>query len=311
MPETTRPHRSAATVPLEARAGALAGPLPALLVNAQRVAATVAQGLHGRRRAGVGETFWQYRRYEPGDRPQSIDWRRTARADPVYVRELEWEAAQTVWLWVDGSASMDFASTPGQTTKGERAALLALALAVLLERAGERFALLDADGHRARPPAGGRVGLSRLAASLARTPDGDGDGDGGPPPVDTVPRHGHVVLIGDFLAPLARTESLLRPLVDRGAGGVLVQVLDPIEETFPLRGRVRLHGLEGEGDLVLDRAEGLRDAYLDRLANHRAGLAALARSAGWRLLGHHTGQPAAGLLLALYQALAGARGPQP
>lgn len=303
MPAMSRPNRPPSAVSLEARAETLAGPLPALLVDAERVAATVAQGLHGRRRAGVGETFWQYRRYEPGDRPQSIDWRRTARADPVYVRELEWEAAQTVWLWVDGSASMAYAGTPGGPTKGDRAALLALSLAVLLERAGERFALLDGDPHRSRPPSGGPIGLRRLAGALEQTP-----GDGGPPPLATVPRHGHVVLFGDFLAPLPETEAVLRALVGRAASGIMVQVLDPVEETFPLRGRVRLRGLEGEGDLVLDRAETLREAYLDRLADHRAGLAALARSADWRLLTHHTDQAAAVPLLALYQALAGAHG---
>ncbi len=48
---------------LRQRAEALAATLPPLLVAAERVAATVAQGVHGRRRAGMGESFWQFRRY--------------------------------------------------------------------------------------------------------------------------------------------------------------------------------------------------------------------------------------------------------
>ncbi|MEE9317806.1 MAG: DUF58 domain-containing protein, partial [Rhodospirillales bacterium] len=57
--------------------------LPPLLVAAKRVAATVSQGVHGRRRVGQGETFWQFRRYEFGDSTQLIDWRQSAKSQPV------------------------------------------------------------------------------------------------------------------------------------------------------------------------------------------------------------------------------------
>ncbi|MBB4265110.1 DUF58 domain-containing protein [Roseospira visakhapatnamensis] len=300
-----RPPAASASGALD-RAEPLAAALPPLLVEAERVAAAVAQGLHGRRRAGIGETFWQYRRYEAGDRPQSIDWRRSARADPVFVREREWEAAQTVWLWADASGSMDYASARGVPRKAERAALLALALAVMLERAGEGFALLDADPLRARPAGGGRPALHRLAEALVRAPATATAG----PPAAPVPRHAQVVLIGDFLAPLPETAARLRGLVDAGARGVLVQVLDPAEEAFPFRGRLRFDGLEGEEGLLADRAEALRTAYQERLRDHRAGLAALARSADWRLLVHHTDQPPTPMLMALYLALSGGRVPK-
>jgi len=286
----------------------LAAPLPPLLVQAERVAATVAQGLHGRRRAGVGETFWQYRRYEPGDRPQAIDWRRSARADPVFVREWEWEAAQTVWMWVDASGSMDYASARGLPTKGERAAVLALALAVMLERAGERFALMDREALRARSPGGGRPAVRLLAEALRRAPSQERTEDVPPPMV--VPRHAHVVLIGDFLAPLPDIAARLRALVDQGARGALVQILDPAEEAFPFRGRLRFEGLEGEDGLVTERADALRAAYQERLHDHREGLEALASSADWRLLVHHTDQPPTPLLMSLYLALSAGRVPK-
>jgi uncharacterized protein (DUF58 family) len=64
----------------------LADALPPLLVEADRVAHTIAQGLHGRRRAGMGEAFWQFRRYRQGDMATSIDWRKSARSDRLYVR---------------------------------------------------------------------------------------------------------------------------------------------------------------------------------------------------------------------------------
>ena len=105
---------------MQQRAEQLASTLPPLLVAAQRVAATVAQGVHGRRRVGQGETFWQYRRYLPGDSVRMVDWRRSAKSDQVFVRETEWEAAQTVWLWRDTSASMRWRSRRDLPEKADR-----------------------------------------------------------------------------------------------------------------------------------------------------------------------------------------------
>ncbi len=140
---------------LRVRAERLGTPLPPLLVAAERVAATVTAGLHGRRRVGPGETFWQFRHYQSGDPVRSIDWRRSARSDSLYVCEHEWQAAQSVWLWCDGSPSMAYHAQATLPTKGERAALLCMALAVLLMRAGERVALL---GSAPPPPPPGRNG---------------------------------------------------------------------------------------------------------------------------------------------------------
>jgi uncharacterized protein (DUF58 family) len=108
---------------IQHRAEQLAARLPPLLVEAERVATTVAQGVHGRRRVGQGETFWQFRQYQPGDAPQRIDWRESAKSQRVYVRETEWEAAQSVWLWRDGSPSMNWTSTKLLPTKEARARL--------------------------------------------------------------------------------------------------------------------------------------------------------------------------------------------
>src|ERR1039457_5089302 len=88
----------------------LADAMPRLILEARRVAASVFHGLHGRRRAGPGENFWQYRRFMSGEPASRVDWRRSARDDHLYVREREWEAAHTIWIWPDLSPSMVFAS---------------------------------------------------------------------------------------------------------------------------------------------------------------------------------------------------------
>ncbi|HET9019276.1 MAG TPA: DUF58 domain-containing protein, partial [Acetobacteraceae bacterium] len=173
------------------RAEALGAHLPPLLVAAERVAATVAQGVHGRRRVGQGDSFWQFRPFTQGDTINRIDWRVSARSDRVFVRETEWEAAQTVCLWRDAGPSMRWKSRGASVEKADRAGLILFALAALLLRGGERVRLM-AEGSR---PLHGRAGLERLADEMERQPEND---DGLPPDVK-LPRHARVVLIGDLL----------------------------------------------------------------------------------------------------------------
>ena len=281
-------------------AEALAGALPPLVVDADRVAASVAQGVHGRRRTGQGETFWQFRRYHWGDQPQTIDWRRSARGDHVFVRETEWEAAQSVWLWRDASPSMDYAS-PGVThTKRRRVELLLLALTSLLVRGGERVALLSDEAL----PATGRAVVNRFATTLAfETRDG-APAASGVPPLRPLPRFAHAVLFGDFLGPVDDTMAAVMALASRGVHGHLLQVLDPAEASMPFQGRSRFEGLEQEGQLLVGRAEGLREPYLERLAAHQADLRRRARAAGWTIATHHTDQSPESALMSLYVVLA-------
>lgn len=277
-------------------AQSLASRIPALLLAAERVAATVAGGSHGRRRAGAGETFWQFRPAMPGDAAAAIDWRQSARASGLFVRETEWAAAQVVGLWSDTSPSMAWRSAPSLPEKCARAELLALALAVLLLKSGEKVALLSG----ALPPVTGKAALSRLALALEQdSPD--------LPPAGRLPRHAERVLVSDFLMPLPELAAHLRALAAEGGGGHLVQVLDPAEESLPYDGRVRFAGLEGEGETELRRAEDSRAEYRRALAAHRDGLAALARSLGWSFTLHHTDQPPQVPLLALHARLSAPR----
>ncbi len=287
-------------LPLRRRAEQLAATLPPLLVAAERVATTVFQGVHGRRRVGQGETFWQFRHYEPGDTPQLIDWRQSAKSDHVFIRELEWEAAQSVWLWRDHSPSMAWRSDPDLPEKRDRADLLALALSVLLVRGGERVSLL---GSGLRPQSG-RGALNRLALEIA------GQRAGKParpetdlPPIQPLPRNAQVVFLGDLLAPLEQVHQAVRSYAQRGVKGHLLQILDPAEANLPYAGRVRFEGLEGEEPWLLSRVESVREVYLERLEAQREGLAAIARTAGWSYACHHTDRPPQAALLALYTVL--------
>jgi len=289
----------AAKAPGYRQAGeALAAPLPPLLVAADHVAMTVAQGVHGRRRVGQGESFWQFRPYAYGDEPQQIDWRRSARSDRLYIRETEWEAAQSVWFWRDQSASMNYRSDRALPEKWERATILNLALMSLLVRGGERIALLD----RPDRPATGRAALNRIAALVTQRQAREGDT--GVPPTPELPRFGSAILIGDFLAPSETILQALRTLAAQGIRGFMLQVLDPAEVAMPFQGRRRFLGMEDEGDLLVGRAESLRVGYLKRLAELQDELATFARRADWYFSVHSTEGPAQPALLGLYTAIA-------
>jgi uncharacterized protein (DUF58 family) len=280
---------------LRQRAEEAASSLPPLLVAAERVAATVAQGVHGRRRVGTGETFWQFRQYEPGDPATRIDWRESAKSQRLYVRETEWEAAQSVYLWRDASASMTYASARNLATKRARADLLALALAVLLVRGGERVTLLGSG----LPASHGRGVLDRLALLLGHDAAG-----ASLPSFEPLPRHSQLVLMGDLLSPLPEIQAIVARFAASGIKGHLLQILDPAEETLPFAGRVRFEGLEREAPLLVSRVETVREAYEEKLARHREGLAQIARGAAWSFGTHRTDRPPHTALLALYATLA-------
>ena len=296
---------------LARRAESLGAPLPPLLVAAQRVAATVAQGVHGRRRAGQGDSFWQFRPFVSGDSSSRIDWRQSAKSSRAFIRETEWEAAHTVCLWRDGSASMHWRSRPDLPTKAERADLLLLALAALLLRGGERVALLPMAGGPAQQaglrPTAGRSGLDRIAGVLG-TQTAPAAGGGLPDGVE-VPRHARVVLIGDFLGPLDQTRAAVGRLAALPASGHILQVLDPAETDLPYEGRVRFDGLEQEGETLIPRVESIRDAYRARLAAQLDGVRGLATASGWSSGLHRTDHGPESALLALYAALTARVGP--
>ena len=261
----------------------VAGALPALLIEAERLVSTIAIGIHGRRRSGIGETFWQYRRAEPGDDQNDIDWRRSAGSDELYIRETEWEAAESALIWCDRAQSMNFRSDAVEWTKADRARLLSMAIAVLLNRGGERFGLLGTEAQR---PLSGEIQLSRVAALLDS--DVTDAPDFGAPPAGKLPRAGRAIFFSDFMGPRDAVFPALLHAAGQGTGGVFVMILDPIEEEFPFHGRTRFESVAGSVRHETDQARDLRAAYLERLAERRADLAEVARKAGWHLLLHRT-----------------------
>ena len=291
---------SAPSVPrpagLRREAEGLASALPPLLAEAEHLASTVQLGQHGRRRSGMGDEFWQYRPAHAGDEARMIDWRRSARADQHFVREKEWQAAQSVHLWVDDARSMEFTGDRNRTTKADRARLLALAVSVLLIRGGERVGLADP----VAPPRSGEVQLMRLAQTFTAAA---GEADYGAPEARAMLPFSRAVFLSDFLGDIGAVEAALTQAADKGVRGALVQVLDPVEEAFPFDGRTIFESMTGAIRHETRQAGDLRGRYLERLAERKERLTQLAIATGWLYSVHHTDHAAQGALLWLYGAL--------
>ena len=271
----------------------LARRLPAALVAAKEIAASLMHGVHGRRRAGVGETFWQFRHFSSGEAAQNIDWRRSARGDGLFVREREWEAAHTLWLWMDLSPSMGFVSDLAREPKVDRALALGLAAADLLVRGGERVGLLGLSRAFAT-----RDIVDRLGEVLAVEATRDIERAELPPAVALGPRT-RAILIGDFLIEPKLFAERLSTISARGASGHMVMIADPVEETFPFAGHVELVDSDSPATLRLGRAESWRADYEQRLARHRAEIFDISRAHGFSVLVHRTDRPASEALIAL------------
>jgi uncharacterized protein (DUF58 family) len=276
----------------------LAATMPRLIMEARRVAATVIHGLHGRRRAGPGENFWQYRRFVSGEPASRVDWRRSARDDHLYVREQEWEAAHTVWLWTDRSPSMLFKSQLANDSKLERALVIAFALAEVLIEGGERVGIPGL----MRPTANRNV-IEKMAQAMVH----DVSMRASLPPSFSPSPLAEIVVLSDLWAPIADVHRTIAQLSASSASGHVVQIVDPAEETFPYAGRVEFVEPEGAGAITAGRAEMWRADYERRVERHRAEIRAETDRLGWSFVIHRSDRPASELLLQLHARLGGGR----
>jgi len=275
----------------------LAASMPRLVLEARRVAATVIHGMHGRRRAGPGENFWQYRRFVSGEPASRVDWRRSARDDHLYVREQEWEAAHTVWIWPDRSPSMIFASPLVRDTKLYRALVIALALAEVLVEGGERVGIPGL-----MRPTGSRNVVDAMARAIVH----DNSERSSLPPAFSPSPLSEVVLLSDLWSAIGEVRRTITQLSGSGAHGHVVQIVDPAEETFPYWGRIEFVEPESGARITAGRAEAWKTDYVARIKRHRDEIRSETDRLGWSFTIHRTDRPASELLLALHARIGAA-----
>jgi len=240
--------------------------------------APVRGGLKGGRRSvkrGQSVEFADYRDYTMGDDLRQLDWNVYARLERLFVKLFVEEEDVTVSLLIDASASMA-AGRPEKLLFAKRAAA---ALGYIGLASEDRIAVSSLGGRGARRHVALR-GSGRVFRLLS-TVSGIAAAKG---PTDLVAaaRHaaaqltgrGLVILISDLLDPAA--DKVIRELAATGSELIVLHVLSPEEVDPALEGDLRLVDSEtGDGvDVTLDVAT--LDAYRQRLADWRAGLADLA-----------------------------------
>jgi uncharacterized protein (DUF58 family) len=287
---------STSTPDLKLEAKKLAETLPALILAAEHLANAYDLGVHGRRRTGTGEDFWQFKQYGPDDATSSIDWRQSAKREHLYIRQKEQETSETVWFWVDKSATMDYSSGPGTETKLARSKILTLALALLLSKGGEKYGLL---GHSEKAVSG-PASFNTFAADVESDK-----------PLSLqkfqhsirIPQKATVLLISDFLAPPEQLGHALEAFVDAGCNGIVLHVADPAEVDLPFTGRTRFEGKQAEDSLIFGRVEALRADYKDVFQNHKSRISRLTNAVSWEYVFHRTDVPASRILSDIYSSL--------
>lgn len=269
------------TAPLSAlriEAEALAKALPRLSTQT-RASEAVHLGSAGRKRAGSGEDFWEYRRYNQEDDVARIDWRRSARGDTLFVRETELETARSFLFYADTHEGFDWSGKDGHITKADRSRIIMMAVASLLSREGERVGVLGSG----QPPAFGKRALERLYSQIA-TPERN--------QLTTPRQSAALVIASDFYDPINVWQNRLAPLAAKCRHGVLFAVADPVEIDFPFKGRTRFSRPGTSFQRILGRAEALQIDYAEKFTENRAALKALAANIGWRFISHATGEAA-------------------
>lgn len=264
-------------------------------MKAERIAATVVLGVHGRRRAGPGENFWQYRNYSFGDSTQRIDWHRSAKSDAIFIRDNEWEAANTLWLWSNAGPRMNFKSHLASESKRDTAQILQLALASLAIRAHERIGTIGSL-YRASH---GRMALGRMAEHCLNQSDNP------LPALTNFQRQSTAVLLSDFLDEPQHIKAAISKLAQTGVRGHLVQITDPAEETLPYDGRMEFLGLDVARRFLASKTENLRERYIAEFQSQRETVKELATRQGWSFTVHHTDQSLSKTLLTLHMKVSG------
>lgn len=250
-------------------------------------------GLHASRSRGAGLEFAQYRAYERGDELRQIDWKLYARSDRFFVREAERESPLTIWILIDGSASMAQRLPAAKT--------LAACLAELAIAGGDRFGMmaLSADGLALVPPGTGARQRDRLLLALhAFDARGSFAAETTLAPLwERIGGRDLVVVLSDWFDPAVTAAAV--KLAAAGREVLAIQLLTPEERDFPFDGGHRFRDPETGEELLAD-APALRADYLRRFGEARAQLRAHLEAAGVRHVEHVTDRPLDAPLRALF-----------
>jgi uncharacterized protein (DUF58 family) len=263
-----------------------------LSLSARRVVEGNTAGLHRSPLKGASIEFRQHRAYTPGDEPRRLDWRVLGRTDRPYIKEYDEETNLRCILMLDRSGSMGYGGRGA--TKFDYASRLVASLAYLMLARTESVGLA-VYGAKVDPwlaPHAVSTQLSHVIDVLERAaPKGKSNPQRAMRDVaDRLGRRALVIVVSDFLTPVAEIHAGLARLHHDRHELILLQVLDADEETFPFRSVSRFRGMEGEAPRLCETGL-VRKTYLKNLARHREDLERACRRVGGEFAVFRTDRP--------------------
>ena len=279
---------------LQHEAEGLSAGLPPLMVEADHLAASVSLGVHGRRKAGMGESFWQFRRYASHDSSTAIDWRQSAKSQH-HLRARARMGSGPDGVVLARRLGQHELQVRARVSKRARADLLLLALASLLVRGGERVGFVGMEG----APAASRLALTRMGRAMFA-----GNGDGAAAAAMPFARGNQLVWFSDFLDD-GVIETMKR-LSRQGVEGHLVRIVDPAEEDFPYSGRTRFESPPRRARTRFSAAPSASAAPIAPVSPPMANASPQAAAKlGWTCTVHRTDHAPQASLIALHAAIGG------
>lgn len=254
--------------------------LPDILAQAKQIAHSIMAGWHGRKQAGDGDVFWQFRAYNQQESTKYIDWRRSAKDNALTIKEQEWQAAISFWLWADNSTSMHFRSKAAPFLKQEKALILILALAEILARSGERVGYPSISKAQASKKSA-EIIAARLQQEKPTNPM---------PPLDKISNGSNFIIASDFLLPIDKISDMINKLASRNITGMFIHIIDPAEINFPFAGHTEFSDMQGDNKIIFGRAQNIKQEYEKLFTKHKQQIENLCKKVGWFYIAHQTNE---------------------
>ena len=266
---------------------------PDLKIRANKLANTVWEGIHNRNKAGIGDNFWQFKKYEYGDPVHLIDWKKSAKSSSFFIQEQELSTVQNINIWRDSSSSMNYSSRKNLDKKIYIANLITLVLSMIFIKQSEKVKINGSNINYSNSEEA--INLISDQLSYIKTNNNNFE-----PNIEEIDNGSNCILIGDFLYSTENIEKIIKNLSSRNINGMLIHIIDPAEQKFPFKGRVNFKGVEGENPYLIGNAESVQKEYLKKFKKHSDTIKIITESYKWNYFMHITDQELVELIIKIY-----------
>jgi len=224
-------------------------------------------GLHPSPFHGFSVEYSDHRDYQPGDELKFLDWKIFGRSDKLYIKQFQQETNVTVYILLDSSKSMSFASS-GSVNKIDYGSFLAAALSYLMLGQGDSTALVLFSDKIIKqiPPSSRRTHLNTILTSLQAN---KATGQTNLPDVlhtvaEMTKRRGLIILISDLLDDDAGIYKGLTHLKHLNHDVIVFHTMDHQELNLDYEGLIQFEDMESK-TTIRTFPRSLKESYRQRV----------------------------------------------